>query len=43
MGGGKDYLRMPGFVLFSFNCRALRLLRFGLLMIKVPLPMYSDW
>lgn len=34
---------MPGFGLFRRNWRNFRLFRFGLLMIKVPLPMYSAW
>lgn len=32
---------MPGFGLFSRNCRSFFLLRLGLLIMNVPLPRYS--
>jgi hypothetical protein len=35
------YLREPRVVFFRFDWRCFVLLRFGLLMIKVPLPTYS--
>ena len=35
---GADYFRMPVFGLFSRSWRSLRRLRFGFLMINVPLP-----
>lgn len=38
---GENYLREPRLGFFSFVWRVFSLLRFGLLMIKVPLPMYS--
>jgi len=37
-----NYLRAPRTVPFSFDCRRLAALRFGLLMMKVPLPMYWE-
>jgi hypothetical protein len=35
------YFRAPRRGCFNFDCRLFADLRFGLLMIKVPLPMYS--
>jgi hypothetical protein len=35
------YLRDPTVTFFSLDCRSLLLFRFGLLMMKVPLPTYS--
>jgi hypothetical protein len=35
------YFRAPRRGCFNFDCRRFAAFRFGLLMIKVPLPMYS--
>jgi hypothetical protein len=37
----KTYFLAPRRGCFNFDCRLFAALRFGLLMIKVPLPMYS--
>ena len=40
-GGRADYLREPRRGFFTSVCRTLFFFRFGLLMMKVPLPTYS--
>jgi hypothetical protein len=40
--GGITYLREPRFRFFKRVWRIFAFLRLGLLMMKVPLPMYSD-
>ena len=40
-GKRRNYFRMPGFGPFNFDWRRFRALRFGFLMINVPLPIYS--
>jgi len=40
-GKRRNYFRMPGFGPFNFDWRRFRALRFGFLMMNVPLPMYS--